>query len=93
MSNKQIARRWVEEVWNQRHSAAIERLLAKGAITHGLGIDGQDLVGPEGFLPFHQAFLDSFADLQLTIEDLLRRTIGSRCVGGRQARSPAAASG
>lgn len=71
MSNKQIARRWVEEVWNQRHSAAIERLLAKDAITHGLGMDGNDLVGPEGFLPFHRAFVTSFADLQLTIEDLL----------------------
>jgi steroid delta-isomerase-like uncharacterized protein len=71
MSAKQVARRWFEEVWNQRDASAIGRLFAKDGIAHGLGADGQDLVGPAGFLPFYQAFLGGFADLQLTIEDLI----------------------
>ena len=73
--------------------AAIERLLAKDATTHGLGIGGQDLVGPEGFLPFHQAFLGSFADFNSRLRISWKRTIVLRSVGGRQAPSPAAGLG
>jgi steroid delta-isomerase-like uncharacterized protein len=71
MSHKQIARRWFEEVWNQRDAKAISRMFAKDGIAHGLGPDGRDLIGPDGFLPFHESFLKGFADLQITIEDLI----------------------
>jgi steroid delta-isomerase-like uncharacterized protein len=71
VSNKQIARRWFEEVWNNRDAKAISRMFAKEGVAHGLGADGEDLIGPDGFLPFHTAFLTSFADLQITIDDLI----------------------
>jgi steroid delta-isomerase-like uncharacterized protein len=71
MSGKQLARRWFDEVWNQREAAAISRLFATDGIAHGLGANGEDLIGPGGFLPFHDAFLGGFADLKITIDDLI----------------------
>jgi steroid delta-isomerase-like uncharacterized protein len=71
MSHKQVARRWFDEVWNQRDAKAIQRMFAKDGIAHGLGASGEDLVGPDGFLPFHSAFLGGFSDLRMTIEDLV----------------------
>src|SRR3954464_14537619 len=46
-------------------------MMAKDAVAHGLAGDGQDLIGPEGFLPFHESFLAGFADLQISLEDLI----------------------
>ena len=71
MSNKQFVRRWWDEVWNRRDASAISRLMAKDAVAHGLGPNGADLIGPEGFLPFHQAFTQGFPDLQIVIDDLI----------------------
>ena len=71
MSAKQLARRWFDEVWNQRDAAAINRFFAKDGVAHGLGPNGEDLIGPAGFQAFHQAFLGGFGDLQITIDDLI----------------------
>jgi steroid delta-isomerase-like uncharacterized protein len=71
MSGKQVAQRWFEEVWNQRDESAIRRLFAADGIAHGLGANGDDLIGPAGFLPFRAAFLAGFADLHIIIEDLI----------------------
>ena len=71
MSNKQLVRRWFDDVWNRRDASAIGRMFAKDGVAHGLGADGQDLIGPDGFRSFHQAFLSGFADLQIVIEDLV----------------------
>jgi steroid delta-isomerase-like uncharacterized protein len=71
MSNKALARRWFEEVWNQRDAQAIQRMFATDGIAHGLGAAGQDLIGPNGFRPFHDAFLGGFADLRITVVDLV----------------------
>src|SRR2546425_2578738 len=71
MSNKQLLRRWFEEVWNRRDATAIPRMFAKNGVAHGLGMNGEDLTGPESYLPFHQAFLSGFADLHITVEDLI----------------------
>jgi steroid delta-isomerase-like uncharacterized protein len=71
MSSKQLVRRWFEEVWNRRDASAIPRLLAADGVAHGLAADGQDLVGPEGFLLFHAAFTSGFADLRIVLDDLI----------------------
>lgn len=71
MSGKQLVRRWFDEVWNRRDASAISRLFAKDGVSHGLGPNGQDLIGPPGFKPFHDAFLAGFADLQITLDDLI----------------------
>ena len=71
MSAKHVAQRWFEEVWNQRDDSAISQLFAEDGIAHGLGANGEDLIGPAGFLPFRAAFLAGFADLRIVIEDLI----------------------
>jgi steroid delta-isomerase-like uncharacterized protein len=71
MGSKQIARRWFDEVWNPRDANAIQRMFAKDGVAHGLGAGGEDLIGPDGFLPFHNAFFGGFADFRMTIEDLV----------------------
>jgi hypothetical protein len=70
MSGKQIARRWFDEVWNQRDATAISRYFAKDGIAHGLGANGEDLIGPNGFLP-------------VLSENSAEVTIASRTIGCR----------
>lgn len=71
MSNKQLLRKWFDEVWNKRDASAIPRMFAANGIAHGLGADGKDMIGPAEYAPFHQAFLSGFADLKITLDDLL----------------------
>ena len=66
--NKALVLRWFEEVWNQRRAAAIDEMLAPGAVVHGLGAD---LRGPEGFKSFHTTFLEAFPDLRVKIDDMV----------------------
>jgi steroid delta-isomerase-like uncharacterized protein len=70
-THKALARRWFEEVWNRRDDTAIGQMFAADGIAHGLGPDGQDLVGPAGFVHFHRAFLDAFRDLRIELDDLI----------------------
>ena len=67
--NVQVVKRWFEEVWNQRRRETIDEIAAPDAVLHGLG--GQPLRGPAGFLQFYEAFLTSFPDVGVTVEDVL----------------------
>ena len=69
--NKTIGRRWFEEVWNDRSVEAIDRRMTPDCVVHGLGRGGEDLAGPGGFKPFHQAFLNAFPDLRVQVEDVI----------------------
>ena len=69
--NKTIERRWFEEVWNGRSVGAIDRRMAPECVVHGLDRTGQDLIGPAGFKPFHQAFLNAFGNLHIDVEDVI----------------------
>jgi steroid delta-isomerase-like uncharacterized protein len=63
--NAELARRWFEEVWNQRRDATVRELLAPGAPGH---MEGMEIVGPEGFLQARAALLEAFPDIQVTVE-------------------------
>ena len=69
-ANKQLARRWFEEVWNQRKESAIDAILTPDCRAHGLGGDAV-LVGPEGFKTFHRSFCGAFPDLHVTVDDIV----------------------
>lgn len=70
--NKELTRRWFEEVWNQRKPQAIDELLAPDAVAHGLEPAGQvPPPGPAGFRKFWQAFCGAFPDLRIEIEDVI----------------------
>jgi len=70
-ANKQLVRRWFEEVWNQRREAAIETMMNPGCQIHGLGDGDMVLIGPEGFKTFHRSFCSAFPDLHLTVDDVV----------------------
>lgn len=61
----ELARRWFEEVWNQRRGATVTELLAPGAPGH---MEGAEIVGPEQFLQARAALLEAFPDIQVTVE-------------------------
>jgi steroid delta-isomerase-like uncharacterized protein len=69
--NRALARRWFEEVWNQRREATIDELADPTALIHGLGEGGRDLIGPEGFRPFFRAFSAAFPDFRVAVDDVL----------------------
>jgi predicted ester cyclase len=70
-ANIAIAKRWFEEVWNQRRTATITELFAPNGISHGVAEDGSDLIGPQAFIPFYERFLSAFPDMKLKIEDAI----------------------
>jgi steroid delta-isomerase-like uncharacterized protein len=70
-ANKQLARRWFEEVWNQRNESAIEAMLTAGCRIHGLGGGDEALIGPEGFKTFYRGFCAAFPDLRVTVDDTI----------------------
>ena len=60
-----LARRWFEEVWNQRNDGTVRELMAPGAPGH---MEGMEIVGPEQFLAARAALLDAFPDIRVTVE-------------------------
>jgi steroid delta-isomerase-like uncharacterized protein len=69
--NERIMRRWFEEVWNQGKTATIEELMDPQAVAHGLGSDGNPVVGPAGFRPFFDTLRGTFPDIHITVEDVV----------------------
>lgn len=63
-----LVRRWFQEVWNERRSAAIDSMFAPEGI--GRGLPGEPR-GPEGFKTFHATFLELFPDLRIVVEDVV----------------------
>ena len=66
--NKAAFRRWFDEVWNKGRVDAIDEMLTADVIVHGVG---PDLVGPEGFKPFHRAYRDAFPDVTIHVDLLV----------------------
>ena len=63
-----IARRWFEEVWNERRDEAIGELMARNAIGH---MEGGDVHGPEEFRAGRAVFLNALPDMHITIENIV----------------------
>jgi steroid delta-isomerase-like uncharacterized protein len=66
--NAERSRRWFEEVWNQRRSAAIEELLTPESVGH---TETGDLRGIDEFKRFQADVLSAFPDLCLSIEAIV----------------------
>jgi len=70
--NKKLLVRWFEEVWNKGRAGAIDGLLDKDAIVHGLANEtGEPIVGLDAFREFHQRSYNSFPDIVVTVDDTL----------------------
>jgi predicted ester cyclase len=77
-ANRQLTRRWFDEVWNQRNSAAIDAMFAPLGKSHGFPEPDSVLVGPQAFKEIHHRFCGAFPDLHIALEDII-------CEGNRVA--------
>jgi len=80
--NKQIIRRWFEEVWNNGRADAIDELFDADGIAHGLSDDPSNPIkGPANFKPFHTAFREAFPNMMIVVEDVVAEgdKVAARC--------------
>jgi steroid delta-isomerase-like uncharacterized protein len=70
-SNKALARRWFDEVWNKGRSSAIEEMFDPEGLVWGLPEPGSALKGPAGFRPFYDQFRGAFPDIKIKLEDVI----------------------
>ena len=63
--NTKLARRWFEEVWNDRKDETVRELMPPNAIGH---MEGMETRGPEDFLAARAALLEAFPDFAVTVE-------------------------
>lgn len=66
--NAALARRVIDEAFNNKRSEAVRELLHPTAVGH---LEGFEVRGPEGFLPAWASILGAFPDLKVIIQDLL----------------------
>jgi steroid delta-isomerase-like uncharacterized protein len=66
--NREFARRWMNEIWNERRDETVEELMAPDAIGH---VESGEVIGREPFLAYRAALLNAFPDLRITVEDTL----------------------
>jgi len=67
-SSTQLARRWFNDVWNDRREATIHELLHPDAIGH---LEGVDVRGVEEFLQMRAALLEAFPDMRVNVESTI----------------------
>ncbi|HEY2861146.1 MAG TPA: ester cyclase [Terracidiphilus sp.] len=69
--NKQLARRWFEEVWNQGSEVAIDEMFHPDGKAHGFPDAQSALEGPEAFKEIHRSFHQIFSDIHVQVEDVI----------------------
>src|ERR1700737_2488384 len=67
--NKALARRALEEIWNQGKLTVIDELTASNATFHDPNVPGGKFTGPEGVKQFVQIYRTAFPDVRVTIND------------------------
>ena len=80
--NKELVRRWFEEVWNKGRADAIDEMFDENGIAHGLADDpANPIKGPNSFKPFHDVFRQAFPNMTIYIEDLIAEgdRVAARC--------------
>ena len=81
-ANKQVLRRWFDEVWNKGRAEAIDEMFDENGIAHGLGDDpANPIKGPRNFRPFYDAFRQAFPHMIIDIEDMVAEgdKVAARC--------------
>ena len=63
-TERNLGKRWFEEVWNQQRREAVAEILAPDAVLHEGGVDS---VGPEGFYPFLDRMNAALSDIHVEV--------------------------
>lgn len=66
--NKRLAKRAIEEVWNEAKFENLDELAARDVVIHGSGGQG-DVYGHEGITQFFSGLHQAFPDIHFTIMD------------------------
>ena len=80
--NKELLRRWFEEVWNKGRADAIEEMFDENGIAHGLSDDpSKPIIGPRDYRPFYDVFRQAFPNMVIVIEDMVAEgdKVAARC--------------
>jgi ketosteroid isomerase-like protein len=80
--NKQLIRRWFEEVWNNGSAEAIDDMFDEKGIAYGLSDDpANPITGPGDFKPFHKLFREAFPNMMIVVEDVVAEgdKVAARC--------------
>ena len=64
--NKEIAHRFIEEVWNQGKLDALDDIVSNDIVIH---VAGRDIKGIENFKKFILGYRNAFPDIKFTIEE------------------------
>lgn len=81
-ANKELIRRWFEEVWNQGRADAIDEMFDENGVAHGLSDDpANPIKGPTAFRPFHNLFREAFPNMMIVVEDVIAEDdkVAARC--------------
>jgi steroid delta-isomerase-like uncharacterized protein len=70
-ANKQLMRRWFDEVWNLKRESAVDEMFPEGRTAYGLPDADSEIVGPGEFKEFRRNFLKAFPDIEITLEDIV----------------------
>ena len=65
---RDLGRRWFDEVWNKGRREAIAEMLTPESIVHEGGID---TVGIDGFYPYFDRFQSAFSGIRVNIDDTI----------------------
>lgn len=82
MADAEFIHRWFDEVWNNKNADAIDEMFAADGVANGLkDAQGNTVVGPTMYKPFHASFLQAYPDLRITVEDTVTEgdKIAARC--------------
>lgn len=80
--NKQLIRRWFEEVWNKGRAEAIDEMIADDCVVHGLDdATGNPVRGPAEYRAFYAQFREAFPNIVVTVEDTIAEgdLVAARC--------------
>jgi len=69
--NKELARRWFEEVWNQGRESAISEMYHRDGRAMGFPEPDSVIHGPEEFAAIWRKFRSAFPDIHVTVDDLV----------------------
>lgn len=67
-ANKELVKRWFEEVWNQGRKETIRELLAPDTVFNP---GGQETIGAEGFYRFFDRMQAAFSDIHVIVHDAI----------------------
>ena len=69
--NKNLVRRWFEEVWDKGRLSAIPEMFAQSGRAHGFPDPDSVVNSAEEFAEHCKAFREAFPDVRISVDDLI----------------------